>query len=315
MNKERNIISNMIDKYNNIRYRLYLFDRADQISPAIKKHIMFNEGSVQYVSSGNEWLYIESPVSKLPNPYLDKYNISKFTNMFITEDNKERIINLIDILRETGELQFRIFKDADNKYGILMSWEPLECFNMGEQDISFIKKIIDEKINAEPRNDTYTQGFYESTFPIEDPEYFYNHFEEEVGKMFDCNRYCRHDVEVIRQKAKDINARFKDKSFACLDDFLLSFEENVEETFKYDSEEDIISKPEHYMLSDGLEAKDVIEMIINNPNSNLNKYQSHMKAVILEYIMRAENKNGLEDYKKADQWLVWLIESLGGETK
>ena len=142
MNKERNIISEMIDKYNNIKYRLYLFDRADQISPAIKEHIMFNEGSIQYVTSGNEWLYIESPVSKLPNPYLDKYNISKFTGMFITEDNKERIINLIDILRETGELQFRILKDMNDKYSILMSWDPFECFNMGEQDISFIKKII-----------------------------------------------------------------------------------------------------------------------------------------------------------------------------
>lgn len=109
-------------------------------------------------------------------------------------------------------------------------------------------------------------------------------------------------IEVIRKKAKDINAH--------------SFEENVEETFKYDSEvKDIISKPEHYMLSDGLEVKDVVEMIINNPNSNLNKYESHMKAVILEYLMRAENKNGLEDYKKAGQWLVWLIESLEGETK
>ena len=52
------------------------------------------------------------------------------------------------------------------------------------------------------------------------------------------------------------------------------------------------------MLSDELEVKDVVEMVINNPNSNLNKYQSHMKAVILEYLIRAENKNSLEDYKK-----------------
>ena len=312
----RNIISNMIDKYNNSKYRLYLFDRADQISPAIKEHIMFNEWSVQYVNSGNEWLYIESPVSKLPNPYLDKYDISKFTGMFITEDNKERIINLIDILRETGELQFRILKDMNDKYSILMSWDQSKRFNMGEQDISFIKKIIDEKINAKLRDDTHTQKFYDSTFLIEDPEYFYNHFEEEVEKIFIRNRYCRCDIEIICKKAKDINAHFKDKPFACVDDFLSPFEENVEETFKYDSEEeDIISKPKHYMLSGGLEVKNVVEMIINNQNSNLNKYQSHMKAVILEYLMRAENKNGLEDYKKAGQWLVWLIESLEGETK
>ena len=130
-----------------------------------------------------------------------------------------------------------------------------------------LKKIIDEKINAESRDDTHTENFYDLTFPIEDPEYFYNHFEEEVEKIF------------------------------------------------ISEEEDIISKPEHYMLSDELEVKDVVEMIINNPNSNLNKYQSHMKAVILEYLMQAENKNALEGYKKAGQWLVWLIESLEGETK
>ena len=288
MNKERNIISEMIDKYDDIRHRLYLFDKPVQISPLIKEHMMFNEESIQCVNSGNEILYVETTDSKYRHPDLDEYNISKFTNMFVTKYNKERIINLLDILRESGSLYFRISK-TDNKYGLLMSWCSYECFNTSERDISFIKKIIDEKINAEPRDDTHTQNFYDLTFPIGNPEYFYHHFEEEVEKMFNLDRYIRSDIEIVCEKAKEI--------------------------FKYDSEEDIISKPEHYMLSEELEVKDVVELVINNPNSNLNKYQSHMKAVVLEYLMRAENKNGLEDYKKAGQWLVWLIESLEGETK
>ena len=53
-----------------------------------------------------------------------------------------------------------------------------------------------------------------------------------------------------------------------------------------------VEKPHHYQLK-GLEPYEAKYFYIGN---------------ILKYIIRAEKKNGLEDYKKAEVYLKWLIE-------
>lgn len=73
-----------------------------------------------------------------------------------------------------------------------------------------------------------------------------------------------------------------------------------------DKKNDVISNPNHYKL-DGLdiEVRDVIKSVLGTVGF-LGFYQGN----IIKYILRANKKNGLEDYKKARQYLDWLIEEL-----
>lgn len=65
-----------------------------------------------------------------------------------------------------------------------------------------------------------------------------------------------------------------------------------------------IEKPNHYQL-EGLEpyeSIDVIRAVLGD------KVKYFYIGNILKYIIRAEKKNVLEDYKKAEVYLKWLIE-------
>ena len=65
-----------------------------------------------------------------------------------------------------------------------------------------------------------------------------------------------------------------------------------------------IEKPSHYQLKglEPYESIDVIRAVLGD------KVKYFYLGNILKYILRAEKKNGLEDYKKAEVYLKWLIE-------
>lgn len=70
--------------------------------------------------------------------------------------------------------------------------------------------------------------------------------------------------------------------------------------------EDVISNPNHYKLNGlDIEVKDVIKSVLGTVG-----FLGFYKGNIIKYILRANKKNGLEDYKKAKQYLDWLIEEL-----
>ena len=73
-----------------------------------------------------------------------------------------------------------------------------------------------------------------------------------------------------------------------------------------DKKNDIVSNPDHYKMEGlDIEVKDVIKSALGTVGF-LGFYQGN----IIKYILRAKKKNGLEDYKKARQYLDWLIEEL-----
>lgn len=67
-------------------------------------------------------------------------------------------------------------------------------------------------------------------------------------------------------------------------------------------------KPAHYELLPNVNVLDVIKVILNRtcyePDENF--YLGNA----IKYILRADEKNGTEDYKKAITYLTWLVESL-----
>ena len=67
---------------------------------------------------------------------------------------------------------------------------------------------------------------------------------------------------------------------------------------------DNIKKPNHYQLEGlGIEVKDIIFEV----TKDLIGKEAVCVGNILKYVMRAKKKNGLEDYKKAYEYLGYLI--------
>lgn len=68
-------------------------------------------------------------------------------------------------------------------------------------------------------------------------------------------------------------------------------------------ENDPVSHPNHYQSKTGLEVIDVIRAF----TEDLTGVESYYTGNILKYMCRWKKKNGLEDLKKAHQYLDWLI--------
>ena len=68
---------------------------------------------------------------------------------------------------------------------------------------------------------------------------------------------------------------------------------------------DPVNKPSHYMLGD-IEVKDIIAIVADKYHKGS---VAHNVASALEYQMRAPEKNGLEDIKKARKCLDFAIEN------
>ena len=72
---------------------------------------------------------------------------------------------------------------------------------------------------------------------------------------------------------------------------------------------DNVNKPNHYLIGDtGLECKDFISAWVGNGYYNVFCFCNIMK-----YLVRAEKKNKLEDYKKAMKYLDMIVEA-GADT-
>ena len=67
---------------------------------------------------------------------------------------------------------------------------------------------------------------------------------------------------------------------------------------------DNVNNPNHYKLSCGVESIEIIKRVLG-----LKGFVAFCLGNILKYLIRAEKKNGKEDYKKAAKYLEWVIES------
>ena len=96
----------------------------------------------------------------------------------------------------------------------------------------------------------------------------------------------------------------------------LSFEKNfilpkLEVEFEDDSKCDgvkpdngLIDKQSHY-TNNGIQPIEIMKA-----NMSKEKYRGFLEGNIIKYPLRYEDKNGLEDLKKAKTYLTWLIEDI-----
>ena len=66
---------------------------------------------------------------------------------------------------------------------------------------------------------------------------------------------------------------------------------------------DNVNNPNHYKLGCGIESIEIIKRVLGTQG-----FVAFCLGNILKYLIRAEKKNKLEDYKKAAKYLEWVIE-------
>lgn len=62
----------------------------------------------------------------------------------------------------------------------------------------------------------------------------------------------------------------------------------------------VVNHPDHYQMKNGLEVIDIIDAVTD--------VKAFCKGNIIKYVCREEEKNGVEDLKKADWYLQYLID-------
>nr|DAP15160.1 MAG TPA: nucelotide kinase [Caudoviricetes sp.] len=80
--------------------------------------------------------------------------------------------------------------------------------------------------------------------------------------------------------------------------------ENETQEIVETSEADNVKSPKHYILEGlGIEVKDIIFEVTKDMKGK----EAVCVGNILKYVMRAKKKNGIEDYKKAYEYLGYLL--------
>ena len=81
-------------------------------------------------------------------------------------------------------------------------------------------------------------------------------------------------------------------------------ESESQETVETSETDDNVKSPKHYMLESlGIEVKDIIFEVTKDMKGK----EAVCVGNILKYVMRARKKNGIEDYKKAYEYLGYLL--------
>lgn len=72
---------------------------------------------------------------------------------------------------------------------------------------------------------------------------------------------------------------------------------------------DIINKPKHYMLVDGVEVRDICKALAERMQDKYSAFFISDYIQFLQYVLRFDQKNGIEDLKKAKWYLEKLLEN------
>ena len=115
--------------------------------------------------------------------------------------------------------------------------------------------------------------------------------EIKVGDIYTVSGFCE-DAFYLEEK---------DQTY-CFNKFRFKLAES--------NQPDIINNPKHYQIMPGVEVIHVRRALIDKipAETDLNAVDEWSRA--WEHLTRAWSKNGLEDFKKAQVYLGWLIERL-----
>ncbi|QDX34170.1 DUF3310 domain-containing protein [Oxalobacter formigenes] len=72
---------------------------------------------------------------------------------------------------------------------------------------------------------------------------------------------------------------------------------------------DPVNQPSHYKTG-GIEMIDILQAKLSPE-----EFKGFLKGNVLKYTIRAEHKNGIEDYEKASVYANWLVQAAKGEAQ
>lgn len=98
----------------------------------------------------------------------------------------------------------------------------------------------------------------------------------------------------------------KEYTFTLNPDSIHEIEVTADTTEPSESTSDEI-RPQHYKIMPNVEVMDVISAILDR--TDYTPSECFMLGNVIKYVLRADQKNGTEDYRKAVTYLKALIES------
>ena len=109
-----------------------------------------------------------------------------------------------------------------------------------------------------------------------------------------------------------------EKLYGCPKDdmFVDDYDPDGSNSGAYKPCSDTVERPNHYMLGNlDIEAIDVIEAVLQSQEALdwMSPQEGYCYGNVLKYLLRAPQKNELEDIKKAQVYFNWLVTSLEGD--
>ena len=192
-----------------------------------------------------------------------------------------------------------------------MSVKPIEWDYKKINDdfyVVYIKDFDISRVNAMVKFYNEESG-YETLKIDEDDEFTYIYTSTYVGDkyFFDISLAVMDDFN--DKNLIEIFSQYSFKDFVKIMNYINN--ENIkvdEEIEKIDNtENDVVNKPNHYQLNikgNNIEVIDIIDEVVKDYKPK----QAVRVANIIKYVLRAEKKNGLEDFKKAKKYIEMLLE-------
>ena len=188
----------------------------------------------------------------------------------------------------------------------IIDWEYIKIKN--ETFVVYIKNFKEKEVYSKIQEYNKKQEHIKLEIFI-DTEFKYYYFLEEYGEYIITikistlknNNNTKDNIEVFN---KNVFIEFME-----IMDFI-NDEVTVIEDKNNDNISDVINSPKHYQLKikgNNIEVIDIIDSIVQNYTPK----QAIRVANIIKYILRADKKNGLEDFKKAKKYIEMLLEMEG----
>ena len=118
----------------------------------------------------------------------------------------------------------------------------------------------------------------------------------------------------IKSLAREVSQEWPHEEMVKLPDVLKEIDQLDEpEVLSQDKKSgDLVNHPSHYQGLKGLEVREVMENFVPKYDQYGGLVSCDIKDAI-KYILRAPDKNGLEDLQKAQRMIKYAIDSLEGE--
>ena len=128
-------------------------------------------------------------------------------------------------------------------------------------------------------------------------------------RILKCNNAMSNEVCLYLFKGKCCNALCLNYGKSCVKNsgescaFFMSLDTFKKQNEKETTQPDNVNHPGHYCQG-GIECIKAIEASMTPE-----EFQGYCKGNVMKYVWRFREKNGLEDLKKAQVYLGWMIES------